>query len=230
MLQACDTVRFGHGALPRLTVAIQAGGESRRMGRSKATVPFGGRPLICRLVERVDPAADEILVTTNEPENLGFLFDMPQGPRIRLERDVCDFRGSLAGLYTALSKASHEYVAVCACDMMDVSADLFAAELARAVAGGHDVVVPVNDQGFEPFHAVYRRSTCLEAVVEALGRGDRSLKQGMVLNPRLDVLRFPMSEVFEVVPGGGCFANCNTPEELRRAEERVFGASLAQGA
>ena len=44
--------------LPRLTVAIQAGGESKRMGRSKATVPFCGRPLICRLVERVDPIAD----------------------------------------------------------------------------------------------------------------------------------------------------------------------------
>ena len=30
-------------------MVIQAGGESRRMGRSKATVPFCGRPLICRL-------------------------------------------------------------------------------------------------------------------------------------------------------------------------------------
>ncbi len=228
-MQAGDTARPGSGALPPLTVAIQAGGESRRMGRSKATVPFGGRPLICRLVERVDPIAGEILITTNEPENLGFLSDMPQAPRIRLERDVCDFRGSLAGLYTALSKASNDFVAVCACDMMDVSAALFSAELERAVAGGHDVVVPVNDQGFEPFHAVYRRPTCLEAVVAALGRGDRSLKKGMVLNPDLDVCYFPMREVFEVVPDGGCFANCNTPEELRRAEQRVFGAPLAQG-
>ena len=90
-------------ALPRLTVAVQAGGESRRMGRSKATVPFGGRPLICRLVERVYPVADEILITTNEPDNLGFLWEMPEAGKIRLERDLVDCRGSLTGLYTALS-------------------------------------------------------------------------------------------------------------------------------
>ena len=40
-----------HYVRPRVTVVIQAGGESRRMGQSKATVPFAGRPLICRLVE-----------------------------------------------------------------------------------------------------------------------------------------------------------------------------------
>lgn len=210
------------GGLPKLTVAIQAGGESRRMGRSKATVPFGGRPLLCRIVERVDPVADEILVTTNEPENLGFLDEMPQRPKIRLERDLCDRRGSLRGLYTALSKAGNGCVAVCACDMMDVSCELFAAELRRMAEGGHDVVVPVNDQGFEPFHAVYRRDVCLRAVERALAEGLTSMK-AVVMSPDLDVCHFTMREVYEVVPDGGCFANCNTPEELARAEARVFG-------
>lgn len=209
--------------LPPLTVAVQAGGESRRMGRSKATVPFGGRPLICRLVERVAPVADEILVTTNEPENLAFLLDMPEGAKVRLERDLVDCRGSLTGLYTALSLASHEWVAVCACDMMDVSADLFAAELARALAGGFDVVIPVNDQGHEPFHAVYRRASVLAAVERTLaGEGKKSMKAA-VLSPDLRVCELTMDEVRTVVPDGGCFANCNTPEELARAEARIFG-------
>lgn len=207
---------------PLLTVAIQAGGESRRMGRSKATVPFCGRPLICRLVERVDPVADEILITTNEPENLGFLDDMPQAPRIRLERDLLDYRGSLAGLLTALTQASHDYVAVVACDMMDVSAAVLAAELECAVRGGHDVVVPVNDQGFEPFHAIYRRRPCLDFVRRSLDAGKTSMKT-VSTSSELDVRRFTMDEVFAVEPQGGCFANCNTPEELRRAEERVLG-------
>lgn len=216
----------GAPALPKLTVAIQAGGESRRMGRSKATVPFGGRPLICRLVERVYPIADEILITTNEPENLGFLDAMPEAHKIRLERDLCDCRGSLTGLYTALAKATHDWVAVCACDMMDVSHALFAAELRRAVEGGHDVVVPVNDQGYEPFHAVYRRQTCLEAVKRSLAQGQKSMKS-VVLNPGLSVCEYPMRAVYEVVPDGGCFANCNTPNELARAEARVFGVPCA---
>lgn len=54
-----------HYVRPRVTVVIQAGGESRRMGQSKATVPFAGRPLICRLVERLGPVADDLVITTN---------------------------------------------------------------------------------------------------------------------------------------------------------------------
>lgn len=215
-------------ALPKLTVAVQAGGESRRMGRSKATVPFGGRPLLCRLVERVYPAADEILVTTNEPQNLGFLQAMPEGHKVRLERDICDCRGSLTGLYTALAKSTFDYVAVCACDMLDVSYELFLAELRRAVEGDYDIVVPVNDQGFEPFHAVYKRAVCLEAVEKALGEGKKSMKS-VVTNPDLNVCHYGMHEVYEIVPDGGCFANCNTPEELARAEARVFGLVACAG-
>ena len=214
--------------LPQLTVAVQAGGESRRMGRSKATVPFGGRPLLCRLVERVYPVADEILITTNEPQNLGFLHAMPEGHKIRLERDICDCRGSLTGLYTALSKSSFDYVAVCACDMLDVSHELFAAELRRAIEGDYDVVVPVNDQGFEPFHAVYRRGVCLDAVHKALDEGKKSMK-AVVMSPDLKVCHYGMDEVYAVVPDGGCFANCNTPEELARAEARVFGSMACAG-
>ena len=215
-------------ALPKLTVAVQAGGESRRMGRSKATVPFGGRPLLCRLVERVYPVADEILITTNEPQNLGFLQTMPEGHKVRLERDICDCRGSLTGLYTALVKSTFDYVAVCACDMLDVSHELFAAELQRAVEGDYDIVVPVNDQGFEPFHAVYKRDTCLAAVEKALDEGKKSMKS-VVTSPDLKVCHYGMREVYEIVPDGGCFANCNTPDELARAEARVFGLVACAG-
>ena len=90
-----------HYVRPRVTVVIQAGGESRRMGRSKATVPFAGRPLICRLVERLAPVSDDLVITTNEPDNLAFLHaEFPQY-RIQLVCDAFDYRGALPGLYTA---------------------------------------------------------------------------------------------------------------------------------
>ena len=74
-------------ARPHVSLVIQAGGESRRMGRSKATVPFCGRPLICRLVERLAPVADELIITTNEPENLAFLHT--EYPQLHIQL-VCD--------------------------------------------------------------------------------------------------------------------------------------------
>ena len=101
-----------HYVRPRVTVVIQAGGESRRMGQSKATVPFAGRPLICRLVERLSPVADELIITTNEADKLGFLHDMYPDLTIRLVGDAYAERGALPGLYTALAAAENPYVAV----------------------------------------------------------------------------------------------------------------------
>lgn len=57
------------------------------MGRSKATVPFLGEPLIWRGINRLLPLADEFIITTNEPENLDFLDDLVElgkdSPRYR---------------------------------------------------------------------------------------------------------------------------------------------------
>ena len=56
-----------------LSIVIQAGGESSRMGQDKALVPFLGAPLIQRVFERLVDLGDEMLVTTNHPELFAFL-------------------------------------------------------------------------------------------------------------------------------------------------------------
>ena len=205
-----------HYVRPRVTVVIQAGGESRRMGQSKATVPFAGRPLICRLVERLGPVADDLVITTNEPENLAFLHgEFPQY-RIQLVCDAFNVRGALPGLYTALQAARNPYVAVVACDMVFASASLVVAEALAMNETGADVVVPVNKHGFEPFHAMYRRMGCLPAVRAALDRGEKRA-QGFFAD--VNVCEFPQERVLEAEPMGGCFINANTPEELNALEE-----------
>lgn len=200
----------------RITVAIQAGGESKRMGRSKATVPFAGRPLICRLVERLSPVADYLLITTNEAENLGFLKDEFPHREIRLVPDVYDFRGALPGIYSALKAAESEYVAIVACDMVCASPALVAREAAVMAATRADVVVPVNKHGFEPFHALYRRSTCLPVVEAAVEAGEQRA-QGIF--SKVNVCELSQAEVLQAEPMGGCFINVNTPEELKMMEK-----------
>lgn len=201
---------------PRVTVVIQAGGESRRMGRSKATVPFAGHPLITRIVKRLLPAADELIITTNEPENLGFLKDYFPDKRIRLVSDELDYRGALPGLYTALKAASFPYVAIVACDMVFASGRLIAAESIEMQRTQADAVVPVNKHGYEPFHAMYNRDTCLPAVRALLDKGD---KRAQAFYDEIDVCEFPQAKVLAVEPSGGCFINTNTPEELHSIEE-----------
>ena len=210
-----------HFVRPRVTVVIQAGGESRRMGRSKATVPFLGRPLICRLIERLSPVADDLVITTNEPDNLTFLHQEFPQLNIQLVCDIFSSRGALPGLYTALQAARNPYVAIVACDMVFASGALVVAEALCMNETGADVVVPVNKHGFEPFHAMYRRMECLPAVRRALDRGEKRA-QSFFGDESVVVHEFPQSKVLEAEPMGGCFINANTPDELHALEDMVM--------
>lgn len=205
-------------ARPKLTVAIQAGGESRRMGRSKATVAFLGRPLIERIVERVAPVADEIVITTNEAENLAFLDELNLDCELRLVPDVYEERGALRGLYSALSAASNPCVAVVACDMVFASASLIAHEAVALQMRRADAIVPCNKFGFEPFHALYRVDACLPAIADAIEQGKVRARD---FYEQVNLSRFEREDMEKAVPGGGCFANVNTPEELARMERSI---------
>jgi molybdopterin-guanine dinucleotide biosynthesis protein A len=144
-----------------LTVCIQAGGESSRMGEDKALKTFLGRPLIQRVVERLSSIADEMIVTTNRPEEYAFL-NLPLFP------DLKPGRGALGGLYTAIASAKHPLVAVVACDMPFASATLLEAESTLLLEEDVDVVIPRSEEGYEPLHAVYRREACLPAIEAAI--------------------------------------------------------------
>ncbi len=204
---------------PKISVVIQAGGESRRMGQSKALVPFDGRPLICRLIDRLSPVADELIITTNEADKLSFLDELYPELGIRLVPDLHDDRGALPGLHTALSAATYDYVAVVACDMLFASPRLVVAEATAMKESGAAIVVPVNKHGFEPFHAMYRREACLPAIEDMLARGD---KRAQAFFDSVDVRHFTQAEVLLAEPMGGCFANANTPDELRAWEDALM--------
>lgn len=122
-------------ALEDLTVVIQAGGESRRMGTNKSCVPFLGEPLIMRPLSRLSFLTDDLVITTNEPHKLAFLADDYGRDDIRLVSDNTPSRGALIGMRTALKAAHHPYVALVACDMVFVSAPLIRREYELAREG-----------------------------------------------------------------------------------------------
>jgi molybdopterin-guanine dinucleotide biosynthesis protein A len=191
-----------------LTLVIQSGGESRRMGQDKALLPFLGQPLIQRVVQRLGPLAAEILVTTNHVEDYQFL-------NLPLISDIYPGRGALGGVYTALKSASQPLVAIAACDMPFASPALFTAELDILLTSDYDIAIPHSGEGLEPFHAVYRRATCLPAVEAAL-EGGRWRVDAWFAAVKVRVLSTAEIQTYD--PQMLCFRNVNTPEELRQAE------------
>jgi len=194
-----------------LTVAIQAGGQSTRMGEDKALKHFLGRPLIQRVVDRMLPIADEIIVTTNHPDNYTFL-------NLRLVPDLISGRGALGGLYTALFFATHPIVAVVACDMPFASVSLFEAARKLLVEEEADVVIPKSDEGYEPIHAIYRRAVCVPAIKSAL---DADQWKVIAWFPKVKVRVLAPEDIRFYDPSGLAFWNLNTPEEFVEAERRA---------
>jgi molybdenum cofactor guanylyltransferase len=194
-----------------LTVAIQAGGQSRRMGRDKGLVLLDGRPLVRHLLDRVADLGDEILVTTNRPQDYAFL-------GVQLASDDSPGAGALSGLRTALRAAHGEKVLVLACDMPFVDRPLLTHLIELAPQA--DVVIPRHAGEYEPMHAIYDRG-CLPEIEASLEAGDMRM---ISFFPRVRVLAVEDDELDRYDPERRSFFNVNTPEELAQAE-RMLGTA-----
>lgn len=188
-----------------LSLIIQAGGNSSRMGRDKGLLRLNGETLIERLVRRLGPLAEEILVTTNRPQDYQFL-------GLPLIGDLWPERGALPGLYTALKSASRPLTAVVACDMPFASPAIFAR--LRELAAQADAALPLPG-GMEPLHAVYRPQTCLPAIETALRAGEKKVISWL---PQVRLQTLSAAELTRLDPQGLAFFNLNTPSDLEEAQ------------
>lgn len=179
------------------------------MGEDKALKMFLGRPLIQRVVDRLGPIADEMIVTTNRPQAYRFL-------GLPLFSDVKPGRGALGGLYTALASAKQDVVAVVACDMPFASPALLQAASNLLLEEEQDVVIARSQEGYEPLHAVYRRAMCLPAIESAIAADQWRVIAWL---PQVRVRLLTREEIQQYDPSGLAFWNVNTPEEFAQAEK-----------
>jgi len=124
---------MGNAITLAVSAAVLAGGQSRRMGRDKAFVPVGGRPVIERVIERVAPLSDDVLLIATTPRSIR-PSSRPVGGR-HLSR-----QGSLGGIYTALQAARYDRCLVVACDMAFLTPILL--RYLIDLSPDYDVVIP----------------------------------------------------------------------------------------
>ena len=191
-----------------VTVAIQAGGKSSRMGQDKAFVKLNGRPLIEIVRDTVIDVGAEHILITNKPDAYAHL-------GLPMFGDLYPDHGPLGGIYTAISQASHPHVLVVACDMPWLSRPLLAYMLSlRATA---DIIIPRWDKFPEPLHAVYNK-TCLPAIKTNLDNGRLKIT-GFFGQVQVKYLDRDIIEQFD--RNGRSFVNINTPEDLNQNESKA---------
>ena len=191
---------------------ILAGGRSSRMGRAKGLLAFGSEPLVvhaARLLESVsEPRIAPIIIGPPEVyANLG----------IRVIPDDGENLGPLGGICTALRIATCEWNLIVGCDLPFLTRDWLEFLIARAAGSSADVVMPLNERGFEPLCAMYRRSA-RRAIAQALERGVRKITDGLA---GLTVASIAPAEWKAFDPCGRLFKNVNTPEDYDEARQSL---------
>ena len=130
------------------TGVVLAGGQSTRMGRDKALIQIGGRSLLDRALDRLEPLVDEVLVI-GDPAKYGSV-----GPFV--VADEWPGKGPLGGIATAMRYASNDRLLVTACDMPGLTPELLIL-LKHLLDRNTDAVVPRHDGHSEPLVAAYHR-------------------------------------------------------------------------
>lgn len=179
---------------------VLAGGESRRMGRDKASIELEGRPLIAA---SLDALAGASMVTVVGGKDRSLDLGVPCIP------DAVSGRGPLVGLLTALEHAHRDSLVVLSCDLPAVSR--------RAVTnlldalGDADAVVPVIGGRMQWVASAWRRRAH-GRMAAAHGRGARSVHEAV------SDLR-----VCYLLDTDDAYVDVDTPAEL----EAVFDGSVA---
>jgi molybdenum cofactor guanylyltransferase len=197
-----------------ISVAILAGGQSRRMGRDKALLRVGSSTLLELVAERVKPLGAELFVVGSAREAYEEL-------GVRVVADLRPGSGSLGGVYTALKTARYERCLVVGCDMPFLSRRLL--HYMCGLPFDYDVLVPVlggerSNQGlertFETLHAIYAR-TALPAIERRIDRGAFKIADliGDVLAREIDE-----ATVRSFDPELRSFFNANTPDDFAFVE------------
>jgi len=216
-----------------LSVLILAGGASTRMGQNKLWLMLDGQPLIERVIRRVLPVAQEIILSANDEAPFAELLRRLPAP-MRVAHDRYDGAGPLAGLHAGLSAARHDLTLLLASDMPFVSLPLIAYLL--RLAPGHDAVIPmaparhVAKRRFpqpepgalieQPLHALYRRS-CLPALTRRLNCGEYQM---LSFFGDVRTRYVPVEELRAIDPELLSFFNVNTPGDWQEAQQLARSA------
>lgn len=130
-----------------ITAVLLAGGESRRMGRDKATLVWRGRPLWEWQLEKLRKLCPQKLLVSARS-------DLAWRPAdVDLILDVAPSRGPLSGLAAALAVTETEHLLALAVDMAFITVEQLG-NLCELVTSGSGIVPMINGHA-EPLSAIY---------------------------------------------------------------------------
>lgn len=198
---------------------VLCGGESRRMGRPKAWLPFGPERLLQRVVRIVGEAAAPIVVVAAPGQDLP-----PLPPGVSIVFDDVPGRGPVVGLAAGLAALDARVMLAFA---TAVDAPLLVPGWVGRLAdliGDADMAIPRTGRRLHPLSALYRPATVRPAI-ERMISGGRFRASELV--ERVRAREVGADDLRGVDPDLGTLTNMNTPLEYRAALLRAGFAEEA---
>jgi molybdopterin-guanine dinucleotide biosynthesis protein A len=130
-----------------ISAVLLAGGESRRMGKDKATLLFRGKPLWqiqIELLRKLEPTEIFVSARTNpawRPADAQFVADDPPS------------RGPISGLAASLAEMGGSHLLALAIDMPFMT-EKYLTFVCSKIEPGRGVIARIEDR-FEPLTAIY---------------------------------------------------------------------------
>jgi molybdenum cofactor guanylyltransferase len=188
---------------------VLCGGESRRMGRPKAWLPFGEELMLERVVRLAGTVAQPMIVVAAPGQELP-----PLAADVAIVRDSVSGRGPLQGLAAGLAAFDNSVDLIYA-----TATDVPFLEprwMTRLVelAAGYDLVIPHVAGFYHPLAALYRPAAVLPAI-ESLLVADRLRPVFLVEAVKTRVV--DEGEMRAVDPALDTLRNLNYPEDYERA-------------
>ncbi|MDX2108412.1 MAG: molybdenum cofactor guanylyltransferase [Candidatus Melainabacteria bacterium] len=192
--------------MPKLemTALILCGGQSKRMGRAKAFLPYAGSTIIGHLVEEMENLFDEVLLVANEPDSY-----LDLGPDV--VRDMLPNRGPLCGILSGLLTAKHDRVFVTACDMPLFNQDLICNM--EKESSGFDITVLAHEERLEPLIGIYSKN-CVKELEESLFEDKLSLTE--LISNHKNAHKFYCKYEDRLAPDLPPYFNVNTPSDYSK--------------
>jgi molybdopterin-guanine dinucleotide biosynthesis protein A len=178
---------------------VLAGGLGRRMGGvDKGLQPLRGRPMVARVIERLAPQVEEIIINANQ--NL----DAYRAFGTVVSDEISGFAGPLAGLHAGMKAARNDLVVTVPCDSPFLPSDLVS-RLENSLKENDLAVAKTGDQAHPVFALVRRR--CLQNLEKFLAGGGRKIDAWYGALKHVEVAFDDEADAFR---------NINTREELAR--------------
>jgi len=199
-----------------LTVAILAGGASKRFKTDKYAALFQDKPLLAHMMEKAYQLSTNVLIVASTEAQAKSIKELFKNSKVVTDPEGSE-RAALVGAITAFEYSETKYTLLLPVDTPLVRVRLL--QTLVDLAPGHGAVVPSWPTGYiEPLHSVYLTEHAYSNGLRVVEKGRHRMKN--LLDSLTNVMYVSTLVLQEMDPSLVSFENINTIGDLRRLEKK----------